>query len=289
MENGIKYILSKDYILQEPRHVGKWLIYQIGRRYCAPGSVVSAHRHGNYLELTVITGGKGCVLVNGVARDVAAGDTQLAFPSDLHEIRSDIKEPLCYDFLSIWESEDTTEIAETVAFARALGKNVLQNARIGQLLAYAIDEVNAAGQGVDTVLESLMELIFTYTRRSLLENSSGDLRTVSEAEQLSYRVMSYIDKNLTSIHRLPEVAEALNYNYGYLSALFKRTTGRSMIAYYAERRFAAADTLLRAGMSVCEVAMQLGYDSPYSFSRAYRTHFGYPPSATRLAAKRGRK
>lgn len=289
MENGIKYILSKDYILQKPRQAGKWLIYQIGRRYCAPGAIVPTHRHGNYLELTVVTGGKGHVLVNGAARDVSVGDIQLAFPSDLHEIRSDTKEPLCYDFLSIWESEDSGEIAEVVAFARALEKNVLQNTRVGQLLAYAIDEVNATGQGEDAVLGPLMELIFTYTRRSLLENSSGELRTVSEAKQLSYRVMSYIDKNLTTIHRLPEVAKALNYNYGYLSALFKRTTGRSMISYYAERRFAAADTRLRAGMSVCEVAMQLGYASPYSFSRAYRAHFGYPPSATRLAAKKAQQ
>ena len=289
MENGIRYILSKNYILQEPRRVGKWLIYQIGRRYCAPGAVVSAHRHENFLEFSVITGGKGRVLVNGDARDVSAGDIHLSFPSDLHEIRSDTKEPLCYDFLSIWESENTGETAETVAFARALGKSVLNNARMGQLLAYAIDEVNAAKQGEDAVLEPLIDLIFAYARRSLYENNNGDLHTVSGAEQLSYRVMSYIDKNLASIRRLPEVARALNYNYGYLSALFRRTTGRNMIAYYNERRFAAADTRLRAGMSVSEVALQLGYASPYSFSRAYRAYFGFPPSVTRLAAKRAKQ
>jgi len=43
----------------------------------------------------------------------------------------------------------------------------------------------------------------------------------------------------------------------------------------------------RRGVTVREIAFELGFKDPYYFSRLYRKHRGHPPSQT-IGAARGR-
>jgi AraC-like DNA-binding protein len=61
--------------------------------------------------------------------------------------------------------------------------------------------------------------------------------------------------------------------------VFARTTGQSPKQFYDHLRLDASTELLRLGAhSVKEVAVRLGYSSPFHLSRAYRARFGMPPS-----------
>ncbi len=66
--------------------------------------------------------------------------------------------------------------------------------------------------------------------------------------------------------------------------VFQAVTGRSPKRFYDGLRLDRAHELLRLGiLSVAEIAEELGFSSPFHFSKAFRRHFGTPPSRVREA------
>jgi transcriptional regulator GlxA family with amidase domain len=52
--------------------------------------------------------------------------------------------------------------------------------------------------------------------------------------------------------------------------------------YYLEMRLRRArDLLLQTAMPVMDITTACGFQSPPHFSKCYRNHYGYPPSAER--------
>jgi AraC-like DNA-binding protein len=69
-----------------------------------------------------------------------------------------------------------------------------------------------------------------------------------------------------------------------LRQIFKAQTGKSLKHFYDEMRLDAARQILEQGfVNVTEAAEQFGFSSPAHFCKAFRAHFGLPPS--HIAAK----
>ena len=78
---------------------------------------------------------------------------------------------------------------------------------------------------------------------------------------------------------LRELCEVTNYNYNYLSNLYKKVTSDTLANYFRSRRLETARLLLAEHtMSVTEIARLLNYSSVYIFSRAFKEKYGVPPS-----------
>jgi len=79
------------------------------------------------------------------------------------------------------------------------------------------------------------------------------------------------------LQTLQELAPRFNYNYGYLSGLFKRTTGKTLSEYFHHRKMETAKALvLENKKSIGKIAEMLGY-SPYAFSKAFKVEYGVSP------------
>lgn len=63
-----------------------------------------------------------------------------------------------------------------------------------------------------------------------------------------------------------------------LQRSFALETGRTFSEWRHACRMATAERQLRAGRSIASVGRLVGYTSHSSFTRAFRMHFGYPPS-----------
>ncbi|HEY3800595.1 MAG TPA: AraC family transcriptional regulator [Caulobacteraceae bacterium] len=82
---------------------------------------------------------------------------------------------------------------------------------------------------------------------------------------------------------LDELARASALSKFHLIRLFKAAFGCTPAAYAGQRRMLSARTLLQATpMTVAAIGQALGYESPSAFVRAFRRHFGVPPSAIRV-------
>jgi AraC-like DNA-binding protein len=54
----------------------------------------------------------------------------------------------------------------------------------------------------------------------------------------------------------------------------------SPLQYAKSMKLFRAQTLIQEGKSVSEAGYLVGYNSPAQFSREYKRHFGFTPSAT---------
>lgn len=88
----------------------------------------------------------------------------------------------------------------------------------------------------------------------------------------------YIESNLDQPITLDNIEKQFNYSKFYISREFKKKYGCSIMNYHKKLRFEYAKNLLHT-MSVSEVSEKLGFASVYSFSQAFKNHFGITPSS----------
>ena len=286
IETKTRYHLNKHYI-ENPLPFGSVHLLQLGRRYCEPTEVIPPHPHLNWFELTIVTGGSGTIRTNGEETTVHAGDIYLSFPCDIHEIRADQNARLEYDFFSFSCANKALakDLKDITSNYRGGDMRIVQDRKISQLIEYAISEFMQDDQAhSQNALADIFHLAIVYLIRDF-NNAPQSGASVSEPEILCFQLMNYIDTHIYVIKNLEELAPKFNYNYGYLSGLFKRTTGKTLSEYHQRRKMETGKALiLENKKSISEIAEMLGY-SLYSFSKAFKKTYGISPKGMQKQEK----
>lgn len=127
------------------------------------------------------------------------------------------------------------------------------------------------------VIELLSEQFRQYME---LKNGTQSLyRTIpSEERDRIYQLKLYIDKHITILFSLRELADQAGISEYYLKKYFKLCYGVSLHQYiHAERMKLAKILLLREGMNINEVSTFLNITETTNFVAAFKKHFGLPP------------
>ncbi|WP_244912681.1 helix-turn-helix transcriptional regulator [Paenibacillus pasadenensis] len=94
--------------------------------------------------------------------------------------------------------------------------------------------------------------------------------------------MIHIEERLDQPLSLDEVADAFHLSKFYFHRLFSAMTGISLNSYILSRRLNASLPLIREGRtSLTDIASQLGFGTPSSFTRAFQRRYGIAPSSLR--------
>lgn len=89
----------------------------------------------------------------------------------------------------------------------------------------------------------------------------------------------YIEKNLENDIDMKKLSQILCVNEYTMYRIFKFITDISIIEYIRNRRLSVAGIeLLNSDVKIIDIAIKYGYDSPISFSRAFKTFHGINPS-----------
>lgn len=275
------YIISKNHI-HNPLKFEDIYVFQIGRRFCNRGALIDTHIHLDLYELTIVTDGKGIITTNNIPTPVETGDIYLSLPCDSHKIVSDSEKPLKYDFFAftcenVYFKEELEHIAQNYHSART---RIFHDDRIRLLSSNAITELNQEHAAyTQQLLFSIFQQIIIYTIRGFQEiEPLKHSAAATHAEILCHKLMNYIDTHIYSLKRLEDLAEITDYSYGYLSALFKKTTSNTLSDYYHEKKLDAARLLiLENKYKIVEIAEMLNYTSVYSFSKAFTNRYGISP------------
>lgn len=274
------YHLNKNYF-EKPLVLGEVVLYQAGRLYCNSSMVVPLHIHGDYFELTIVTDGKGVITTNNIPVEVQKGDIYLSLPCESHEIVSDKDEPLKYDFFAFLcvQREMLEEFQNIAENYYTPNNRVFHSERIRSLVSTAVAELDGNKKYSKELLESVFREIIIYVIRGFSKIKPEKRReNATAAEVLCYKLMNYIDTHIYSLKNLVELSDFTDYSYGYLSSVFKRTTGNSLAVYYRERRLEAARILITENrLKITEISEMLGYSSVYSFSKAFSKRYGVSP------------
>lgn len=96
------------------------------------------------------------------------------------------------------------------------------------------------------------------------------------------KAMRYIEENLTGDIDFEEMARLAGCSEYHFRRMFSYLSGMSLGEYIRRRRLSMAVSMLRKGsMKVIDIAMELGYESPDAFSRAFQSMHGVTPSQAR--------
>jgi AraC-like DNA-binding protein len=114
----------------------------------------------------------------------------------------------------------------------------------------------------------------------IINDNFQELLQSDKQSNVANQIKDYIDAGNGMGMTLDNFAKIFFYDKFYLERKFKETFGINLIEYRNKKRMKFAKDLLKTH-SVSRVSELLGYQSVYSFSRAYKSHFGYAPSKTK--------
>ncbi len=274
-----KYHLN-NYYQVGTKQIGDITLTQIGVMHCSPGDVIPFHIQGNNFEITAVIDGEGVVSANNEKLDVSRGCIHLVCPFDTHEIQSSEEKPLKYLFFTFNHSEQViaTKLQQIQdAFKVSLSRIIRENTIISQL-ELAINEINKQSELLhEQYIYAIMQQIIISTIRAFNKKQQSKVK-ISKKEEFCYQIMSYINANITNITSLTELSKVFNYEYSYISKIFKSTVKQTISQYYHMRRLQAAIGYLEKNYSCTEIADLLKYASIYSFSKAFKDYYKISPT-----------
>lgn len=216
------YFLDFNYLDGNERQFGAIKLYQIGRLFCSPDTLIGTHLHNDCFELTIVTDGEGEVVTNDQRLSVGKGDIYFSFPDDFHDVVTSKTNPLKYDFFA-FNTDDPKLKSDLYEVMCTLNLNtrIFRDDRIDNLVSQALAELSVNEEYSEEVLSCIfLQTVYYVVRGLKLHAGRTCADNVSSDELLCYRIMNYIDTHIYSLATLGELSAVYNYNYSYLSTTF---------------------------------------------------------------------
>lgn len=125
------------------------------------------------------------------------------------------------------------------------------------------------------VIVSQIELLLSYARRFYKRQFLTRQTVASDLLQRTEELLNaYFEKEQPAVHGIPTVqylAEQLNYTPNYLSDMLRSLTGLNAQQHIHQKLIERSKELLSTtNLTIGEVAYQLGFEHPQSFSRLFK-------------------
>ncbi len=135
--------------------------------------------------------------------------------------------------------------------------------------------------------EELSVLLFEHIMMAM-GIAPESTRQMSSEWLLCLRIRQYLDANLLEDFSREELGARFGYNKNYLSNLFSKSFGVSLVQYVIKKRMDLAKQIIESSPDtrIREIAQRVGYSDPLYFSRVFRLHVGCSP--TDYASRIGR-
>lgn len=112
------------------------------------------------------------------------------------------------------------------------------------------------------------------TYKALLEE-----RKEFERNKLIFDIQHYVDSHITDKLSLNSIAATFGISCGYLSSMFKKVIGISLIDYINHQKVEFSKSLLaEQKMKIYEIADYLSFENTYYYSKVFRRYIGCSPS-----------
>jgi len=240
--------------------------FSSGKKQLAAG----LHTH-EYWQLEIITQGMVHSGLLGQSIALQTGDMLLIPPGWKHEFIYD-KPELTWTTLKFeWNDHDTP------VWGGHIHGNMFTNRLISSFRT-AIPGI-AYKDYEKAFVNGFLETIFRYVQSDDFRNAGN--QSYQLAKLVAEKVLLRNGQAIT-IH---ELAEELSYTRSHLSKRFKEITGGNLKSYIDQVRVQKVEEMLRyREHSVSEIAIELGFNDLFSFSKFYKKHSGMSPRQFRRNA-----
>ncbi|MGM9769015.1 MAG: AraC family transcriptional regulator [Candidatus Cryptobacteroides sp.] len=288
MEDSISYI-------PENKQDKKWglTVCSLGFQKVCPGEAYPPEKHnpeymfnpktGRILseyQLLYITEGRGALITeHGGKFDIRAGDMFLIFPGEKHTYYPDP----ATGWSEYWIGFNGTNVDSRTSqgfFSPAKPVyNVGYNESIIELYREAITtakhQESYFQQLLAGIVNHLLGLMFMSGRNNRMSHDNHEKSIVNKAR-------AYMQENVESDLRMPEVAGYVGISYSRFRSIFKKYTGLSPAQYFIDLRIHRAKEMLRStSASIKEISIILQFENPEYFATQFKKKTGISPTEFR--------
>jgi AraC-like DNA-binding protein len=127
-------------------------------------------------------------------------------------------------------------------------------------------------------IETLLNYSERFYQRQFITRKAGNHKVLEELEQILNSCFDDEELIRKGLPTVSYVANLLNVSPTYLSSLLKSLTGQSTQQHIHNKLIEKAKRLLSTtNATVSEVAYQLGFEHPQSFSKLFKSKSGVSP------------
>ena len=240
------------------------------------------HFHTDFFQLVIVRNGSGKLYTANVPEEVKKGSIFLSFPFDVHRIECDKASDVEFVYVNFnvnsgkFGDEFNRLSAENVSTV----SRVFEDTALAETVKVILSEFECEDKEMSDELVSLLcSQLLVHILRAFKKSGRNNVGLCNGNYELCVRIMNYVDTNVFTIKSLVEISDKMQYNYCYLSSVFKNVTGKTLSDYYKAKRMAAARRLIEEDkLSVSDVAKRMNYSSIFAFSKAFKEYYGVSPS-----------
>jgi len=109
--------------------------------------------------------------------------------------------------------------------------------------------------------------------------------TQNDYIQSVYKVIFYIEENYNTNLTLEELSKVASFSKYHFHRIFKSVIGENLSDYIRRVRFSNATLKFYTNQKITQIAIDSGYETSSSFSKAFKNHFGITPKEFSLNIK----
>ena len=250
----------------------------------------AAHSH-DFIEIAVILSGEGGFLVDEKWYSVKKGDVLLFNPGVLHQcVSSSANSPLEEFYVSFTDihmrgmERNQIVFPEHDCLLHPAEKTFVSILRLCSLIK---SESGSLQPGRYFMLKAYVtQMILLLYREQSAAPLSADEGYEFESTNKKYvveQIIDYLDCHYNEKISLDQIARNMYLSPFYISKIFKSETGDTPINHLIRVRMEKARELLeqKKDASIQDIALCVGYDDAYHFSKLFKKHFGQSPSKYR--------
>ena len=228
---------------------------------------------------------RGDAILTYDEKEYAMKQSDIVFlqPNHFHGIRANGKKPFNMFIISFEAKSNILDVLGGKIFKSSSKiKEIIQSIIKESNMAFSMPmenlDVKQLKEREDAVIGSqqiirmrIEELIILLLRQGNQNNSLQILTSKSKFDDhIAQKTILLLEKNIYNNLNLSDIISEIGYGKTYLSNVFKRVYGVSIMAYYMNLKIEEAKYLLRENtMTIKEISEKLGFSSPQYFSRRF--------------------
>ncbi len=259
----------------------------------APDYRAKGERH-DFWEILYVDSGELDIVAGDRKIHLCCGDMAFHRPDEFHNVICDgihtanvfIVTFECRSAAMRYFSGKVIRVApKTRELVASVINEAVKNFKIGK---YPLESNEHAPVGGKQMLRLYLEMLMITLMRDEQNEADGGVVFVSERcfrDRLTSDIMKYLEENIYENITLDDLCGQFHFGKSRLCSLFKDATGDSVIHSFLRLKIKEAKKLLmNKEMTISEISVKLGFESPQYFARIFKKYTGMTPTQYRNSA-----
>ena len=238
------------------------------------GMQIKEHRH-IYYQLYYILTGNPVFVVDGNEIHARPGTLFYIPPNTLHRML-----PLRDEELECWEFKVQINDPFITGNLKAVSPLMKGEGYVEDMVSYIFDNwKNKVPQNIENIETVFSALFLGFFVRDLQGERDMVCRIRTDSDNvIARRIVAYVGEHFKEEFSLKTLSEELNYNASYLSAVFTRSTGISVVDFLNLYRVRISISLIVFYSSdIFSASEFVGFTNASHFSRTFKKFVGVSP------------